>query len=450
MWSVLVNAAMALAVAEATSARVRLGASPTVTVSTGAGQHFTLEAVGPAFRVGVSTSGAARASSAMALSTLMLPESRADQAANVTIEHWPASTELGSGIGLRASFGAIYLANRTSTKETVLVLLGASGSEITRGALAARTEPPALGMKAQAPSCEIAGTPNTDKVNGDRLKASVEDLKSDCCAACTAFAGCSAWIFATDVPAGADNCWLMDGVTKTKTAAGRIFGKVGGATSRGLQLKLSASPDAKSYGFGGADQEPGVDGDPFAAAAVQPIVGNRVWRTPSYWATEGYAVLGVASTSHAAGNLAGYGASWQRSNNYITWDIEGTRGDLYLAPAATLPQGVSAIAELTGPAAVPPAWAFGFLACRWGWDNRSYIEQTLHKFRCVHCNYSHYSAFRTSPNYAGSSGLITAAADLPFYSHMCRTLLQGRSLSTGCIHFGLWMVYQCPKCSYSG
>lgn len=26
-------------------------------------------------------------------------------------------------------------------------------------------------------------------------------------------------------------------------------------------------------------------------------------------------------------------------------------------------------------------WAFGFLACRWGWDNRSYIEQTLHEFR---------------------------------------------------------------------
>eukprot|EP01043_Picozoa_sp_COSAG02_P128498 COSAG02_NODE_65966_length_256_cov_1.522293_1_plen_85_part_11 len=85
----------------------------------------------------------------------------------------------------------------------------------------------------------------------------------------------------------------MEGVTKTKTAAGRIFGKVGGDTSHGLRLKLSASPGAKSYGFGGADQEPGVDGDPFAAAAAQPIVGNRVWRTPSYWTTERYAVLGV-------------------------------------------------------------------------------------------------------------------------------------------------------------
>eukprot|EP01046_Picozoa_sp_COSAG06_P043423 COSAG06_NODE_5685_length_3292_cov_2.986029_2_plen_146_part_00 len=29
--------------------------------------------------------------------------------------------------------------------------------------------------------------------------------------------------------------------------------------------------------------------DPFATAAAEPIVGNRVWRTPSYWASEGYA-----------------------------------------------------------------------------------------------------------------------------------------------------------------
>jgi hypothetical protein len=51
-----------------------------------------------------------------------------------------------------------------------------------------------------------------------------------------------------------------------------------------------------------------------------------------------------------------------------------------------LTQGVAAIAALTGPAAVPPAYAFGFLACRWGWDNRSYIEQTLHEFRHVQQN----------------------------------------------------------------
>ena len=44
-------------------------------------------------------------------------------------------------------------------------------------------------------------------------------------------------------------------------------------------------------------------------------------------------------------------------------------------------KGVSAVAALTGGAAVPPKYAFGFLACRWGWENRSYIEATLDRFR---------------------------------------------------------------------
>ena len=77
----------------------------------------------------------------------------------------------------------------------------------------------------------------------------------------------------------------------------------------------------------------------------------------------------------------GYGAKWRRDADSVTWSIEGEQADLYLAPAPTLADGVSAMALLTGGSAVPPNWAFGFLGCRWGWDNRSYIEQTLHKFR---------------------------------------------------------------------
>jgi hypothetical protein len=39
-------------------------------------------------------------------------------------------------------------------------------------------------------------------------------------------------------------------------------------------------------------------------------------------------------------NLAGYGASWQRDdgNASLTWSIEGSVADIYLAPAATLPE----------------------------------------------------------------------------------------------------------------
>ena len=368
--------ALALA-AGGSSTASPLGATVTVTVSAGAGRSVTLEAVGPAFRVGVSLPSGGTASSTAALDTLMVSPQLNQSTA--TLEHWPAAAGLDAGIGLRTSFGAVYLANHTATQETHLVLLDSANKQTIRGALLPHPAPLSL----NAPSCETAGAPNTDKVDGQRLKASIEDLKSDCCAACQAFAGCTAWVFATDNTTAPDpnNCWLMDKVTKTKPGKGRTFGRIGGATGGGLQISLGALPSAKTYGFGGADQEPGVDGDPFAAASASPIVGNKVWRTPSYWASEGYSALGVTSTSHAAGALNKYGASWSRGNTALTWSIEGSGGDLYLTPAATLPDGVSAIAALTGAAAVPPAYAFGFLACRWGWDNRSYIEQTLHQFR---------------------------------------------------------------------
>ena len=63
------------------------------------------------------------------------------------------------------------------------------------------------------------------------------------------------------------------------------------------------------------------------------------------------------------------------------WAAAADQVDLYLLPAPTLAASTTAMAGLTGPAAVPPRYAFGFLACRWGWQNRSYIEDTLHRFR---------------------------------------------------------------------
>ena len=36
---------------------------------------------------------------------------------------------------------------------------------------------------------------------------------------------------------------------------------------------------------------------------------------------------------------------------------------------------------LTGSPRVPPRYAFGFIASRWGWQGRSYIESVLHSFR---------------------------------------------------------------------
>jgi hypothetical protein len=128
----------------------------------------------------------------------------------------------------------------------------------------------------------------------------------------------------------------------------------------GADGSLGANATGKSYAYGGADTEPGVRGDPFAASSATPLVGNRVWRTPSFWADEGYAALAVAESSHAAANLQGYGAKWSRSDGsggggggggpQLTWTVEGRRADLYLAPAPTLKKGVAALAALTGGA----------------------------------------------------------------------------------------------------
>lgn len=235
---------------------------------------------------------------------------------------------------------------------------------------------------------------------------------------------------------GPQNCWHMRDVTQTKSSEGRVFGWAGphppspppgpapSPSGPALTLQLgdgvaaAGAPTHKSYAFGGASTEPGVFGDPFASVSATASVGNTKWYVPSYWGSEGYAVLAVASAAAPSSGgadssaLNEYQAAWSRnsgsqdpstnaspfsnsdnqvSGGSVRWTFSGgssgsndtssNRADLYLMPAATLAHGVSAMAALTGGAAVPPKYAFGFLACRWGWQNRSYIEATLNRFR---------------------------------------------------------------------
>jgi alpha-glucosidase len=169
-----------------------------------------------------------------------------------------------------------------------------------------------------------------------------------------------------------------------------------------ISVQLSASLGSRFYSYGGGAQEPGVGGDPWAAVSSTPAVGNTVWRTPSYYATDGYAALAVVPSSHSQSSLSVYGASWGAEQRRLLWSFEGQRADLYLLPAATLKAGISALALLTGASPVPPLYAFGFLACRWGWQNRSTIEQTLHTFRDggfpLDAFISDYGWFTDTPN----------------------------------------------------
>lgn len=50
-------------------------------------------------------------------------------------------------------------------------------------------------------------------------------------------------------------------------------------------------------------------------------------------------------------------------------------------PAGSMDAGTRAFFDLTGAPPVPPRYAFGFIACRWGWENRDYIDKMLTNFR---------------------------------------------------------------------
>jgi alpha-glucosidase len=86
-----------------------------------------------------------------------------------------------------------------------------------------------------------------------------------------------------------------------------------------------------------------------------------------------------------------YPAAWALSGDRQTvgWSIGSERFDLYLLPSASLKAGTSAYYNLTGAPKVLPRYAYGFMACRWGWDRSDrpgesapgYIERMLTDFR---------------------------------------------------------------------
>ena len=124
------------------------------------------------------------------------------------------------------------------------------------------------------------------------------------------------------------------------------------------------------YGSGGGRGGPGnllhLQGDSVVAGGYAMI--------PYYWSDAGYAVLAVSSDDNAP-------ASWDgRSAKSVTWNFPGKRADLYLMPAANLYDAARAYAQLSGYPAVPPRWTFGYLQSRWGWKDRTYIDDAARQF----------------------------------------------------------------------
>ena len=267
-----------------------------------------------------------------------------------------------SGTGIQAaSLGQVLVSPKSE-----LVLLAADGKELTRSA--------PIGGAPSNDTC--ASQPGTDITGGTRAgdPSTVAD-EGACCEYCKGTAGCHYWIYGNpgDVEG---NCWVLGDIEGTTPSADRTLG--GAGTGRGLHL--SARPSSKLYGGGASlgDTTLTVNG------AVSPLVDNTKVYTPYYYSDDGYGCLGVVpeSTTTGQGKTNVFPAAFTKSVDAVSWSRpDGAAFELYLMPAATLDAGTAAYYGLIGTAVMPPRYAFGFIASRWGWEDRSYIESTLQQFR---------------------------------------------------------------------
>lgn len=261
--------------------------------------------------------------------------------------------------GISTSFGQLLLSLKNE-----LVLLNSSGSEITRSA--------PLGAAPKNDTC--ASRPGTDITGGTRAGApTTVDDEAACCDYCKATAACQNWIYGH--PGDAEgNCWVMASITGSKPARARTLGGAGG----GLELQFSTTAGAKFYGSGASR------GDPLTSTSGDALVDNTIVYAPHYHTTDGYSVLAVvpetSTTGQGKSNV--FPASWRADGAHASWSYpEGVPFELYLMPAGSLDAGTQAYYSLIGSPVLPPRYAFGFIASRWGWKDRSYIEDMLHQFR---------------------------------------------------------------------
>ena len=273
-----------------------------------------------------------------------------------------SSVVVGQGIGIKAAFGSVIL-----SPDSELVLLDAAGKELTR------SKP--LGSVPQNDTCMSQS--GTDITGGTHAAPPLTvDDEAACCAACKAHSGCKYWISGSGDPAG--NCWLMATISGTRMSPNRILGGDGG----GNALVLSSKSGGKLYGSGASKN----DHPTLTRASGNAYVGNTMVFAPHFYSeADGFACLAVVNTTTGNGKTNVFPVAYSTSDVAVSWSHPPNQPfELYLMPAASLDLGTAAYYALIGMPAVPPRYAFGFIASRWGWQNRSYIESVLHEFRAGH------------------------------------------------------------------
>jgi alpha-glucosidase (family GH31 glycosyl hydrolase) len=149
------------------------------------------------------------------------------------------------------------------------------------------------------------------------------------------------------------------------------------------------------------------------------------------------AAVGVSShDTDPSQDPAHYPAAWSAASGAQTvWTILGARVDLYLMPAVAPADGLRAFWDLTGAPKVLPRHAFGFVACRWGWSDRAYIEQILQAFRAgqfpIDSFISDFEWYTPNPDYSlpdtGSPTFVDFAYNAITFPDPAAQLAQYRS-----------------------
>eukprot|EP00930_Biecheleria_cincta_P034673 TRINITY_DN23932_c0_g1_i1.p1 TRINITY_DN23932_c0_g1~~TRINITY_DN23932_c0_g1_i1.p1 ORF type:complete len:793 (+),score=130.54 TRINITY_DN23932_c0_g1_i1:29-2407(+) len=191
---------------------------------------------------------------------------------------------------------------------------------------------------------------------------------------------------------------LLDSTGKTLLKSDALSELFSSGGNNYLRVKLDKYGRGQKSMYIGAGADAGT---PFTQNHATPVVGNAYgvgahsWAPQYFSLTDKYGALAVGShdwsnlseywTSKAGSapqpDFAKYPANWTATDDGVLWTVLGNAVDLYLMPAGDTYAYMKAHADLTGKPRVPPRYAFGFFAGRWGWTSKNYIDTTLKRFR---------------------------------------------------------------------
>jgi hypothetical protein len=143
-------------------------------------------------------------------------------------------------------------------------------------------------------------------------------------------------------------------------------------------IEAPAAGETGCFG-GGLELVPPPPSRRRAPQTARAQVGNTHFVTPSLCHSAGFWALAVGERSGAE---AQYSVSWRtlRGGRAVEFEILDGGADVYVGLAGSRRDALRLFWGLTGAPQLPPVWALGFMASRWGWRSRDEVSQVLDEF----------------------------------------------------------------------